>query len=183
MSLDDLGLLYDTDKASCSHDYCTVYERFLEGKVIHKVLEIGVHKGGSLRMWRDFFNAEVYGWDVLDECLINEDGIQSFKVDASNPVEILRFFIEHGRDFDLVVDDGSHKWGDQLTAFSTIFPLLKSGAVYILEDLHTSRHFSYKNVDITPLYIFDNLWVWSLIGQYELLNKGYDGASIMMVKK
>lgn len=46
---------YDTDKTT--HGYLDLYDPILApwiGKEI-KLLEIGIHKGGSLQLWRDYF--------------------------------------------------------------------------------------------------------------------------------
>jgi hypothetical protein len=39
---------------------------------------------------------------------------------------------------DLIVDDGSHVNGDQITTFKTLFPHLNPGGYYVIEDLQTS---------------------------------------------
>lgn len=42
------------------------------------------------------------------------------------------------KDVDVVLDDGSHKMVDQQITFAKLFKTLKSGGIYIIEDLHTS---------------------------------------------
>lgn len=39
--------------------------------------------------------------------------------------------------FDVIIDDGSHLHRDQQTALALLFPLVRPGGVYIIEDLHT----------------------------------------------
>lgn len=39
---------------------------------------------------------------------------------------------------DVVIDDGSHLSPDVLTTFNTLFPLLRDGGVYAVEDTQTS---------------------------------------------
>src|ERR1700730_16910374 len=50
----DLGR-YDTDKIP--NGYLRIYDRFFEALIDRPVrlLEIGVFRGGSLRLWRDYF--------------------------------------------------------------------------------------------------------------------------------
>lgn len=43
--------------------------------------------------------------------------------------------------FDVILDDGSHKMEHQQISIGVLFRKLKSGGIYVLEDLHTS----YKN--------------------------------------
>ena len=66
-SLNDIGLETGTDKSSRAHDYLGYYENALRGlSRIDRILEIGVHEGASLRMWRDFLpRARIVGLDLL----------------------------------------------------------------------------------------------------------------------
>jgi hypothetical protein len=40
--------------------------------------------------------------------------------------------------FDVIIDDGSHKWADQQDSLGILLPGLVRGGWYIIEDLHTS---------------------------------------------
>ena len=51
---------------------------------------------------------------------------------------VYRFIQENGGDFDIIIDDGSHKMNHQQISFDVLFPHLKSGGIYVIEDLHTS---------------------------------------------
>ena len=44
---------------------------------------------------------------------------------------------------DVVIDDGSHVMEHIDTTFQTLFPLLREGGTYIVEDLHTAYWSSY----------------------------------------
>jgi hypothetical protein len=39
---------------------------------------------------------------------------------------------------DIVIDDGSHLGQDQITSLLTLWPFVKPGGCYIVEDIHTS---------------------------------------------
>lgn len=39
--------------------------------------------------------------------------------------------------FDVVIDDGSHQAPHIISAFKTLFPCMKKGSLYVVEDLHT----------------------------------------------
>jgi hypothetical protein len=43
-----------------------------------------------------------------------------------------------GKDFDVMIDDGGHTMIQQFTSFKYLFPAVKIGGLYFLEDLHTS---------------------------------------------
>ena len=40
--------------------------------------------------------------------------------------------------FDIIVDDGGHSMKQQITSFTYFFPQMRSGGVYVIEDLQTS---------------------------------------------
>jgi cephalosporin hydroxylase len=139
MTLEEVGMKYKTDKSKLLHDFLRHYEEVLRDKTIKTVLEIGIEWGASLRMWGEFFpEATVYGLDINPVTLINAGNIRSFQCDQSRPDQILKILIEHGIDPDLVIDDGSHFWSHQMVSWRTIWPRLRPGAIYIVEDLHTS---------------------------------------------
>ena len=70
-----LAAVYGSDKGATAHRYVDHYEKHL-GPLRHhvmSVLEIGIYRGASLQMWRDYFpNAQVYGLDINDVKLIGE---------------------------------------------------------------------------------------------------------------
>ena len=140
-SLNALGTRHGTDKAAGGHAYLDFYERFL-GEMRDRpvrLLEIGVHRGRSLRMWRDYFsNGQIVGVDI-DPATRREAGerIVIEIADQSNVADLVRLGTQHGP-FDIVVDDGSHIWGHQITTLHYLYPFVRPGGFYVLEDIHTS---------------------------------------------
>jgi hypothetical protein len=135
---------YPTDKLNSG--YGEFYEELfspLRHTALH-VLEIGIAQGGSLRAWRDYFTkAEIYGLDkekdFVDEA--REYRIRTFWIDASSWAELSGWVYE--REFDVVIDDGSHKGIDVINAFAILWPKIKSKGYYIIEDVASSRpHYS-----------------------------------------
>lgn len=68
-----------------------------------------------------------------------------FNVDQENSTELIAFIETVGQDFDIIIDDGGHTMNQQITSFKILFPALKSGGIYVIEDLHTSYTYA-------PLY-------------------------------
>ena len=92
--------------------------------------------GASLFMWRDYFpNAEIYSCDIREDILINEDRIRSYKVDQSQSSELFNLIEVIGKDFDLIVDDGSHITDHQIISAIALLPYLHKDGVYIIEDV------------------------------------------------
>ena len=142
MTLHELGIKHHTDKAYC-HTYCDFYEQQLKGKKINTILEIGVKDGASLKMWRDFYpDAQVYGVDINKPLGIQ--GVIEIHADATKPVQQIE-----GVKFDLIIDDGSHYCSHQQASMKLLWPQLKKGGVYIMEDLHTSFLKDYQDAEIS----------------------------------
>lgn len=115
------------------------YDRHLakfRGREVH-ILEIGVYSGGSMRMWRDYFGAEVhvYGVDIEPVCRRYEDDrTHIFIGDQADPnfwKEVLRKVPR----LDIVVDDGGHEPEQQIATLESLLPNLQPGGVYICEDI------------------------------------------------
>lgn len=150
--LSELAIKYRCDKGEAridgheSHKYTQIYfEIFnpIKGEV-KNVLEIGVEKGSSLRMWRDFFpNALVYGIDSKEKCLFQGDKIKSFLGSQEKPVTIRNQIDKLKCKFDIIIDDGSHIHEHQQKTLAAIFKFLKSGGLYIIEDLHCAFYPEY----------------------------------------
>ena len=121
------------------HTYTVAYWDLLKDKQesILRLLEIGINYGSSLRMWEEFFpNADVYGLDSNYSCLVNAGRIHSLGCDQNNPAQ-LRQSLEKWENplFDVIIDDGSHELEHQITSAKTLLPFLKTGGVYIIEDV------------------------------------------------
>ena len=58
--------------------------------------------------------------------------------DQGNTTFLNSFIEKHGGNFDIIVDDGGHRMGQQITSLVTLFPALISGGLYFIEDMQTS---------------------------------------------
>ncbi len=100
------------------------------------ILEIGVSNGGSMRMWEDFFpNANIVGVDRKPKCTEYKSGRVKLYIGDQGDKEFLRSI---PGEYDIVIDDGSHKNAHQKHTLKILFPRVKSGGLYIIEDLQTS---------------------------------------------
>jgi hypothetical protein len=122
--------------------YLPIYDQLLcsrAGTEI-KFLEIGVFKGGSLRLWREYFGekATIFGIDINPECAKYDGTYGRVRIGSQDNPEFLRSVVEEMGGIDVVLDDGSHISRHQRTSFDTLFPLLADGGLYIIEDMHTA---------------------------------------------
>lgn len=145
MTLDEIALKYGTDKASDVHFYTRYYEQYFEPLRNNELnlLEIGIQEGRSLKMWKEYFpNAQIIGLDIENCDHLVEDRLSVIRGDQKNVkhLKLLPNIFEtiYGRpdSFDIIIDDGSHKSEDMLVSFETLFPLLKPGGIYVIEDIH-----------------------------------------------
>ena len=141
LNLDAIGLAQKTDKSSLCHDFLQLYDRILGGIRYEpvKLLEIGVYDGGSVRMWEEYFpRGKIVGVDIdARTARHRSERIDIEIVDQSNVEQLHGLAQTHGP-FDVIVDDGSHVWDHQITSLRYLFPWVKPGGYYILEDLDTS---------------------------------------------
>jgi hypothetical protein len=104
----------------------------------------GYKPGGSLRAWRDFFvNATIYGLDVQpDTQFDDEERIITRLCDSCDASAVRAVMETQGwpREFDIIIDDGSHYAEDQLSTFTNLFPFLKHNGLYIIEDVVGDNH-------------------------------------------
>jgi SAM-dependent methyltransferase len=141
-NLDTIALAVGTDKASAGHGYTAVYGPLLEhmrelGNV--RLLEIGVWEGASLTMWAEWLPmADIVGVDIdLARCRIQEsDRVKLRQGDTLDAAFLASLVAEFGA-FDVVIDDGAHLIAHHQAAFDALWPAVKPGGLYIVEDLHT----------------------------------------------
>lgn len=128
------------DSDTC-HEYTPIYWDLLHAKKddVKHVLEIGVNAGSSLRMWKEFFpNANIVGIDCEQRTMFSEDRIQTIMADQGSEVSLVMAMgmVDPERPcFDLIIDDGSHETGHQITSMQTLLPFLKKDGIYVIEDL------------------------------------------------
>jgi hypothetical protein len=143
-TLDEIAMDYGIDKAHNHHDYARFYDSILSPMrhTARRVLEIGVYEGGSLRMWKEYFdNAMVYGIEIMTERKFDSPWIKTYIGSQTDEA----FLATVPGTFDVIVDDGSHLSCDQICTFEIMFKRVNSGGFYIVEDTSCSYW-----IDFTP---------------------------------
>lgn len=167
-----LMMAFGSDKGGPEHNYTTLYSKLFtpwRNEEIN-VFEIGIEideveaedmKHGcppgyssSLRGWASFFpKGNIYGADINRDKLFNEARIKTFFCDQTNPQSIQNMFAKNelqNIQFDIMLDDALHEFKPNLTFLLNSFDKLKSGGIYIIEDLQNQTADSF-------LLILDNL--------------------------
>ncbi|MDQ3746293.1 MAG: class I SAM-dependent methyltransferase [Acidobacteriota bacterium] len=133
---------YDTDKAAHTH-YLRNYEEYFRGLLDKDVrlLELGVLKGGSLLLWRDYFaRGIVAGLDLNPVEIEDPTGRVRVYTGGQQDTELLdRIARECAPEgFDVIIDDCSHVGTLARASFWHLFERhLKPGGLYVIEDWGT----------------------------------------------
>lgn len=99
----------------------------------------GYKPGGSLRAWRDFFpNGRIIGLDVQpDTQFDDEQRIETYLCSSIEKDKVDTLMEVLGRpQLDIIIDDGSHLDDHQLQTLKNLYPYLKPGGLYIIEDIN-----------------------------------------------
>lgn len=146
-----------TDKGTI-HSYLDFYDQLLQtyrDREFVNILEVGVRDGSSLRAWRSWFShhATIYGFDNWSEGMQyaeqNDDRFYVGKADSCKPdtvIQLLQGLGIYGQRFDVIIDDGDHHPFAQAATFGILWPYLKCGGLYIVEDvrgIEYARDFKY----------------------------------------
>lgn len=122
--------------------YFDVYEKYFSpyrgGQM--NMLEIGISHGGSLQLWREYFGelANIFAVDINPECNRFEEEKTKIFIGSQDDEAFLNQLKSALPDLDILIDDGGHTMNQQITTFKHLFPLVKEGGVYLVEDTHTS---------------------------------------------
>lgn len=145
-NLNKLGEIYGTDKVgkhSYTQHYGTHFKKFRFKKI--NLLEIGVggydnpfNGGSSLRMWKRYFPfGKIYSLDIYDKSPLQESRIKIFKGSQVDEKFLDEIYLEMDT-LDIIIDDGSHINEHVIKTFEKLFPKLKDGGIYVIEDTQTS---------------------------------------------
>ena len=158
-----LFLKFGSDKAD--HLYHVPYSEYLP-EHCSSLLEIGCFKGASLRVWDRLYgtNCDIHTIDLfMDPANMSvracrEAGFICHEGSQSN----IKFLSTISKQFELIIDDGSHKADDMIESFKHLFVNnMKPGGIYIIEDLKCNEDIFWwgglvKKFDDTPLAMFKN---------------------------
>ena len=142
------GELFNADKSPLNknghrHSYTPVYTS-LFSPFRYKPInfgEIGVAGGASVLMWALYFPAAQFFFydrdqNFLDTCKRHETPRSTFELMTVKEEESMKSVFEKvpGK-FDILIDDSSHEFDDQIRIIKTALPYLKSGGIMIIEDV------------------------------------------------
>lgn len=135
-----------SDKGT-THSYIEEYEKLFAPFRLRQpisLLEIGLMRGGSLRMWHEYFDrSHVHGIDVSDSPSdvpdlrrLMDERLPRMSIsimDARKPIEVQAML--GNASFDIIIEDASHDLADSLAIYANFIPRLNPGGLYIIEDV------------------------------------------------
>jgi predicted O-methyltransferase YrrM len=148
-TLCEIGRKYDTDKSSqrdnvtdirhC-HPYTLFYNSIFKNYRNEplRIAELGILDGASLLMWREYFpNAKIDGFEY-DPLYINafkekcpDIPIYPFNVRSQESINAAL----GDKMYDLIIEDTTHQFEDQIAVIENIYKNLKPGGMLIIEDI------------------------------------------------
>jgi predicted O-methyltransferase YrrM len=152
----ELGKKYDTDKSSqrsnvtntrhC-HPYTLFYDAFFKNKKNEKleIAELGILDGASLLMWREYFtNSNIYGFEYNNNLInnfkqnFNNERINLFNINVTSEQNIKQAFGDVNKMYDIIIEDTTHQFEDQIRVIKNTYQYLKPGGVMVIEDIFKS---------------------------------------------
>ncbi|MDK9703227.1 MAG: class I SAM-dependent methyltransferase [Sulfuritalea sp.] len=139
--------LYSIAKDGYSHDpvtkplrYCEIIEQAVreEDLAPKSILEIGVYKGESTKVFsRRFPDAHIVAVDLklADIDFSGCENVRYLQCDQTDEARLRAICEEHfANGLDLVIEDASHIGHLSKLTFDIVFPHVRSGGLYIVED-------------------------------------------------
>ena len=160
-SLDGLFYHYGSDKSDIfkktenkGHGYSKFYKQKLE-KLRNKkinILEVGSYAGASAAAFVKYLpESNIFCFDVnISNFEYKSKKIHVFGLDINNQKKIIKTvnqITDHYniKEFDIIIDDGSHNLSDILMGFKFFFKYLKSKGLYIIEDFKHPNYYRHNN--------------------------------------
>ena len=161
--------------------YFDIYEenfsKFKKKKIT--ILEIGIAKGGSLRMWGNYFSSDstIVGIDINPKCKKFEKNNIKTYIGNQTDVNFLSSVIKDIGKPDIIIDDGGHTSNQQIISFNYLFGHLNDKGIYLVEDTHSSYHSDFQDrqdgftfMDYAKS-LADKLNLWYQYNDYKIYKK------------
>merc|ERR1712232_731610 len=107
----------------------------LGGALAFDGMGMGYPPGSSLKAWRRIFPlSNITGLDIDEDAVKVAHGtrFQSFMCDSQNATQARRAL--KGKLFDIIIDDGLHTINSQKATARALWPYLRQGGLYVIED-------------------------------------------------
>jgi hypothetical protein len=158
MTLSEIANKHHADKGTEwfeKHSYTETYCNYIPSDKPCRLLEIGIWRGDSLRMWKEYNpQMQLYAMDINDCSSFFDTKIcEKVYIMDQTRRDHLNIIATEASPLYFVVDDGAHQMPHQQTSLAVLLPSLRIGGIYFIEDLHTCPLYS---PETRTDYIFQN---------------------------
>ena len=138
-----------------------------------KFLEIGLGcdmvygPGASVNVWSQLLNSNDELWmaDYDGDCVNkNKDKLKDIHVlvgDQGNIITLNQWIEKSKGGFDIIIDDGGHKQNQIIESFTLLWPHIKPGGLYFIEDLQVAEHTSFRDMTGQKRTMIDYIHKWN----------------------
>jgi predicted O-methyltransferase YrrM len=169
---------------------------FYDGLFRHKkdcelnIAELGILNGASLLMWREYFsNSRIYGFEYNQELInsfrnsFDNSRITLSNIDVTNKNSIINSFNSLNVSYDIIIEDTTHNFEDQLRVIHNVHKHLKPGGVLIIEDIFKRLdEKSYIKSLMPVINYFQNFYFISL-DHVNRNSEGWDNDKLLVLVK
>ncbi len=125
-----------TDHSYIQQYYCKKFTPLKNTPII--MLEIGIYKSQSLRLWKEWFtNSFIYCMDVDQTFVEKANTIPNVKAFNLNAFDKPALNLFNDGFFDVIIEDGPHTFETQRFAVANWSKKLKKGGTLIIEDIQS----------------------------------------------
>ena len=157
ISLSELADAHGSDKGTLKHNYCIKYEAIISSlcQTFQKqkndlkinLLEVGIACGASLRTWCNYLpSSMITGLDIREDCKRLCSDLDNVDIKISDATDSDQINLALGNNkYDLIIDDGSHISEHISKTFELLWPRVRPGGFYAIEDLSCTYNPEYTN--------------------------------------
>lgn len=122
-----------------AHGYAKFYEDLfkpIKDKPL-KILELGSFYGNaSAALFFYFRNSLIHSADINpDMYKYKGSRLKNFFVDSSSRESIIKNILNQDTEFNIIIEDASHMLKDQIISLFMLFPKIKKGGIFIIEEI------------------------------------------------
>lgn len=118
--------------------YISIIKEKNEQGITPNILDVGGDGGIVFGCLIENTNLK-FNYICLTSKKMEKDYIQVKKYSPLSEEDIENFLKENALEFDIIIDDNTHRSEERNFLFLKLFPVLKSGGIFIVEDLQTDR--------------------------------------------
>ena len=192
-----LGKFYSTDKSPYNellhrHPYTGLYSLIFSNLKDRNInfAEIGILNNSSIKMWRDFFpKANIYGFEFDTRLIENakKDNLKNVlykRINVKKNNSIDGAFKECRKKFDIIIDDSTHIFDDQIRIIKQTKKYLSPGGFLVIEDIRKNDE-NYTEINFSK-YLKNELKYFNFCNFIDCnhmnkFSKGWDNDRILIL--